>query len=79
MAVAVRGGADLALGTPQTAVTGRFAPAVYPTRHYDVSGDGQRFLVLKDAPAPEGQRAPSPEIHLVLNWFEELKAKVPKP
>jgi eukaryotic-like serine/threonine-protein kinase len=79
MAVPVRGGPDLALGTPQTAVKGRHAPAVYPTRHYDVSADGQRFLLLKDAPAPEGQKAPSPEIHLVLNWFEELKAKVPTP
>jgi hypothetical protein len=46
-------------------------------RHYDVSADGQRFLLLKDAPTPSGQKAPTPEIHLVLHWVEELNAKVP--
>ena len=39
---------------------------------YDVSPDGQRFLMLKatDQPAPT-------QINVVLNWFEELKQKVP--
>jgi serine/threonine-protein kinase len=43
-------------------------------RTYDVSPDGQRFLMIKlnsnDAPAAAG-------MVLVQNWFEELKAKVP--
>ena len=38
---------------------------------YDVSADGQRFLV-----AAQNPDAPAREIHVVLNWFEELKAKV---
>jgi hypothetical protein len=42
-----------------------------------VSADGQRFLLLKDAPLRDGQKTPAPEIHLVLNWLEELKAKAP--
>ena len=46
-------------------------------RHYDVSADGKRFLLIKDAPAPDGQQSAAPEIRVVLNWFEELKAKVP--
>ena len=36
--------------------------------------DGQRFLMLK----PNEQQAPSvTQIHVVLNWFEELKRRVP--
>jgi hypothetical protein len=38
---------------------------------YDVTPDGQRFLLAKTA----GQ-GPQ-EINIVLNWFEELKQKVP--
>ncbi|MCH7717336.1 MAG: protein kinase [Gemmatimonadetes bacterium] len=38
---------------------------------YDVTADGQRFLVKVQNP-----NAPAAEIHVVLNWFEELKAKV---
>jgi hypothetical protein len=39
---------------------------------YDVTADGQRFLMVKVEPPP-----PPPEIHLVLNWFEELASKAP--
>ena len=45
-------------------------------RASEVSGDGQRFLMLKDdaAAAAQGVR---PGIVVVQNWFEELKARVP--
>jgi hypothetical protein len=46
-------------------------PATFP--NYDVSPDGQRFLMLK---AAEQATAPN-QINVVLNWFEELKQKVP--
>jgi hypothetical protein len=39
-----------------------------------VSADGQRFLVVKQAPATQ---AATPQIIVVENWFEELKARVP--
>ncbi len=42
-----------------------------PEGGYDVSADGQRFLV-----AARNPDAPAREIHVVLNWFEEVKAKV---
>ncbi len=39
-----------------------------------VSPDGQRFLMLKAG----GQEQTTPQqINVVLNWFEELKKKVP--
>jgi hypothetical protein len=75
MAVSVRLGANITLGNSQQVVKRPFGFAVSTGRNYDVSADGQRFLLLKDAPTPNGQKAAAPEIHLVLNWFEELKAK----
>jgi hypothetical protein len=39
---------------------------------YDVSPDGQRFLVLKPVVAGE----PITELQVVVNWFEELKEKM---
>ena len=39
-----------------------------------LSPDGQRFLALE---ATDFRTTGPTEIHLVLNWFEELKARVP--
>ena len=43
-------------------------------RQYDVSADGQRFLMMKEE-ARDTDAAPS--INVVQNWFEELKRLVP--
>ena len=50
-------------------------------RGYDVDADGQLFLMLKptDLTAAEGVSLPTPQINIVLNWFEELKERVPVP
>jgi serine/threonine-protein kinase len=45
-------------------------------RTYDVSPDGQRFLMLKNA-EPSSQTTSSARMVVVQNWFEELKAKMP--
>ena len=55
-------------------------PAGLPSleRPYDVSRDGQRFLGLIDATQAALSGKPEvPQIRVVQNWFEELKAKVP--
>ena len=44
-------------------------------RPYDISRDGQHFLGLIDA--AQGGGAATEQIHVVLNWFEELKRLVP--
>ena len=44
---------------------------------YDVDPAGQRFLMLLDAGAVDGGAVLRPQITVVLNWFEELKARVP--
>jgi hypothetical protein len=41
-------------------------------RNYDVSADGRRFLMLKDV-----GNSKADDIVVVLDWVEELKAKVP--
>ena len=43
---------------------------------YDVSPDGQRFLVVKLVEGAD-QAAPPPQIVVVQNWFEELKRLAP--
>ena len=47
-------------------------------RTYDVSPDGQRFLMIKDnASSDQASTAPPASMVVVLNWFEELKARLP--
>jgi len=49
-----------------------------PNRCYDIAPDGWRFLVtLLEPPHPSTPSSTTHEIQVVLNWVEELKAKVP--
>jgi len=41
-------------------------------RNYDVLPDGKRFVVSIPA-----QQNPLRQVHVVLNWLEELKQRVP--
>ena len=46
--------------------------------NFDVTADGQRFLVTVPAGSGETEdTAPGARLHVVLNWFEELKQRVP--
>ena len=47
-----------------------------PVRSYDISPDGQRFAMrLPEVNRPEPLRLTS--IHVILNWFEELRRLAP--
>jgi hypothetical protein len=46
--------------------------ATVPERDYDVSPDGRRFLFVK-----QDTNTGPPEIVVVLDWLEELKATMP--
>jgi eukaryotic-like serine/threonine-protein kinase len=74
MAVEIATLPGFAAGTPRMLFEGRYDLAPVPTVNYDVSPDGQRFLMLK--PSESAVAAPT-QINIVLNWFEELKQKVP--
>jgi Tol biopolymer transport system component len=43
--------------------------------NFDVTDDGQRFLVT--VPVGSGDTAPTNRMNIILNWFEELKRLVP--
>jgi hypothetical protein len=65
---------DVRSGTPVKVFHARYAER-FPARYYDVSPDGQRFLMVKDSPADD-QPATRASIVLVEHWFEELKQRV---
>jgi eukaryotic-like serine/threonine-protein kinase len=74
MAVDIATQPGFAAGKPRMLFEGRYSPTPLTSPNYDVSPDGQRFLMLK--PSEQAQAAPT-QINVVLNWFEELKQKVP--
>ncbi len=83
--VEVDAGSGFRHGTPELIVEGRYVgtstAVLAQNRTYDISPDGKRFLMLKaggvaDADNPFGGLT---QIHVVQNWFEELKARVPTP
>ncbi len=70
MAVEVESGAAFRAGAPKML----FERAGL-TDGFDVAPDGQRFLVIKPGAAP----AQAGELRVVVNWFEELRRRVPLP
>jgi hypothetical protein len=60
---------------PSIMLDGRFI-ATGTHRTYDISRDGQRFLMIKENAGPSERDAPLATMIVVQNWFEELKAKM---
>jgi Tol biopolymer transport system component len=60
-------------GRPEVLFEGRYVSSrINPWNpYYDISADGQQFLMIKNVEGRTGQ------INVVLNWFEELKRLVP--
>jgi serine/threonine-protein kinase len=76
MSTSVEGGSTFRAGNPTRLFEGPYSLyAGAPGRTYDVSLDGQRFLMIKVA-GPDGTSAPT-SIVVVQNWTEELKRLVP--
>ena len=75
MSVPLRIGATFSAGTPAVVIKGDYF-AGQTGRQYDVTADGKRFLVIKDAAQNGGTQARN-QIVVVQNWFEELKRLVP--
>ena len=73
-AVEIRTEPTFGAGTPRLLFEGTYERQPGAGANYNVSPDGQRFLMIK----PGGTRDEGVnQINVVLNWFEELKAKVP--
>jgi eukaryotic-like serine/threonine-protein kinase len=74
MAVDISSQSGFTAGKPRMLFEGRYERTPATSPNYDVSLDGQHFLMLK--PSEQGT-APPTQINVVLNWFEELKRRVP--
>lgn len=55
--------------------------AIHPLTqgNYDVTPDGKQLLIVLPAESSQrdSKRRASPQIDVVLNWFEELRARAP--
>ena len=71
--VAVQTTPTFSAGTPTKLIQGGYVSGL--GRTYDVSRDGQRFLMIKDPSSRDQTSAAS--MVIVLNWHEELKRLVP--
>ncbi|HEY5623866.1 MAG TPA: hypothetical protein VIV14_08890, partial [Gammaproteobacteria bacterium] len=60
-------------GRPEVILEGDYASFEQGGRSYDVSPDGERFLMMKDAASAAGRS----RIVVVENWFEEVQRLVP--
>ena len=74
MAVDIATQTGFAAGKPRPLFEGDYRSTAtgWARPNYDVSPDGQRFLMLKTV-----EQAPVTQINVVLNWSEELKHLVP--
>jgi len=61
------------IGTPRFLFQGKYVSSPTLNSAYDVSLNGQRFLRIQ----PTEPEPPADRIHIVLNWFDELKRLVP--
>jgi hypothetical protein len=59
-------------GAPRVLFTGRYDDAPVGHQHYDVSSDGERFLMVK-----HGEPSGPSEVRVVLNWAKELQEVAP--
>jgi len=74
MVVSVQTEPTFLAGKPEVSFEGSYRSTPLPAglQYYDISPDGQRFLMIRTDQAPA-------QINVVQNWFEELKRLVPTP
>lgn len=76
MVVAVESSPTFRAGIPRVLFEGDYGDETVPLAHnYDISRDGQRFLMLAPATGAEQSRS---RIVVVEEWHEELKRLVPR-
>jgi hypothetical protein len=74
MAVAVQTEPAFKLGNSVSLFRGKYLSWSYWAGHtWDISPDGKRFLMIKQS----GSAEILGKINIVVNWFEELKQRVP--
>jgi serine/threonine-protein kinase len=76
MAVTVPATSSFTFGNPVRVLNNRYYSS-QQFRTYDVAADGRRFLMVKEQPKDPSDTASTPNIVVVLNWLEDLKARAP--
>jgi hypothetical protein len=74
VAVPVQTGADFSFGKPEVLFEDGSLIGSGGSQRFDVTADGQRFLMVRDTNRIQGT-----QLRVVLNWHEEVKAKVLAP
>jgi serine/threonine-protein kinase len=69
MAVSIQTEPELAMGTPIPLFQGNYVWSWPFGRNYDISRDGQRFLMIENSDPPPA----ATEFEVVLNWYEEFR------
>jgi serine/threonine-protein kinase len=82
MAVAVKSDPAFDIENPTVLFQGMyysadFIPGTTELSPWDISPDGKRFLMMKNAGVGESTGGGPRRINIILNWFEELKQRVP--
>ena len=77
IAVPVNTDAGFQAGNPEILFQGTYGGGAQ--RRYDVTPGGRRFLMFKEGIGQTTEDAAPPQITVVLNWFEQLKERVPVP
>ena len=78
MAVAVETKPTFSLGTPKALFRSTCVGNIIGEgTAWDISPDGKRFLMIKEAGTTASGGGGPRKINIVLNWLEELKQRVP--
>ena len=75
MVAAVHAGASFSSERPRSLFEGPYFDIEPGLRHFDISPDGRRFVMIKDV--QEIEASARDELTIVLNWFDELRRLAP--
>jgi hypothetical protein len=82
MSVSLKSGQGFSMETPRILFQGSYIPANHingtlELGPWDISPDGKRFLMMKATGPGASAGASLRRINIVVNWFEELKQRLP--
>ena len=72
MSVSIKTSDQVEFGSAEQVLDGPYPPSPWRITNFDVNRDGDKFFMLK--PVSSGRK----EIHIIVNWFEELKELMSK-
>jgi serine/threonine-protein kinase len=74
MVVSVGSGSELTPTRPRKLFEGHYVGSLEGLQEFDVSADGKRFVMIKSMQESVSETR---SLRVILNWFEDLKNKVP--